>query len=435
MSENQRKETFKSFLATNKVLIVDKSSTSRSRLKACIVKMGANPADVFTSSSKNDAFRVIQEHQPSLVFSDYIIENGSGFDLFKDYKSTYPDLKKVICILITSDMAQSLVARAAEEDVDSFLVKPYTLNSIEKNLTNTIMEKLYPSKYMATVLEAKELIAQGDFNKADEKLELAISLSKGAPALAHYYKGQVKLLQDMISESQMDFKEGLKTNKIHFKCQIGLYKSLMKQTRYFDAYDVLKTISRFFPANAQRIADIVRLCVVTESYHDMLDYYNLYLRLDERPEDLKKHIRAGMFVSGKYYLLEKNEEGAQLIFNRIAISFTIDAKFVTQCLNMLIDFGCLSIARPLFKKFPLGTSKGDFESFDFILNHGDLTTSKALLKGEFIFTHVKSDIRVGRIMLDLYRKEENEQKYNEFLNRLTSLFPSENFDTFTKKAS
>ena len=145
MDESKKLELFKEFLKNNQVLVVDKSSASRRRLTKTLVDMGGKRNQVHSVAHFQEAIDVIEKHKPQLVLSDYDLKGGSGFGLFRHFREFHPENKKSTLILITSNISQSAVAKAAEEDVDSFIIKPYTVKSLEKSLTKLqkITSKLF----------------------------------------------------------------------------------------------------------------------------------------------------------------------------------------------------------------------------------------------------------------------------------------------------
>src|SRR5690606_9220694 len=108
---------------------------------------------------------------------------GSGFDLFKFIRDKYPLRKDLCLILVTSNITQAAVAKAAEEDVDSFIIKPYTIQGIKENLVATIINKIAPSPYVIKVEEGKELLKNKNYTDAIDVLKEALKLHP-KPSLA-----------------------------------------------------------------------------------------------------------------------------------------------------------------------------------------------------------------------------------------------------------
>src|SRR5665647_1162993 len=136
---------FKEYIDKNDVLVVDKNPSSRSRLLKIMVDLGCKRHMVHTAGTLQEASDLISAKKIGIVLSDYYIGGGSGFDLFKFIREKNPTAKDLSFILVTSNISQTAVAKAAEEDVDSFVIKPYTLQSIQENLISTVCTKVKPS--------------------------------------------------------------------------------------------------------------------------------------------------------------------------------------------------------------------------------------------------------------------------------------------------
>src|SRR6476620_318308 len=169
-----KKEVFKQFLEENEVLIVDKNPSSRNRLLKTIYDLGAKRHMIHTCGSLIEAQEIIATKKIGIVMSDYFIGGGSGFDLFKIIRDKEPDNKNLCLVLETSNISQTAVAKAAEEDVDSFIIKPYTIQSIRENLISTVSSKVKPSEYILKIEEAKLLIASKKFEEAISVLSIAV---------------------------------------------------------------------------------------------------------------------------------------------------------------------------------------------------------------------------------------------------------------------
>ena len=417
------KETiFTNFITTNKVLVVDKNSASRSRLRMSLINNGFPQDNIYATGDYNDAFKFIREHQPQLVLSDYLIKNGSGFDLFKEYKGHYPDLKKIVCILITSNVSQSLVAKAAEEDVDSFIIKPYTATSLKGSIQNTIISKIKPTPYVKKVEEGKELLFAKDYSGASAIFDQAVKMVQ-EPSLALFYRGQAQYLMQLTGEAETDFKEGLQINKVHFKCQVGLYEILRDQKRHDEAYEVVRNLSKYFPANPERLAEVVRLCVVTENYHDMLEYYKVFTTLDDRPEELKRHVAVGVYIAGKFQFLNNQLDSSKIFFEKVGISFSDCADVLEKIIYLLIDKKQFDFAEDMLKRYPIGIKDSKYEILDFLVNNRKYQDFEKIQKGLTLFNSNKKDYDATYILLKALRSKGDEDLFDKYFMEAKTLWP------------
>jgi CheY-like chemotaxis protein len=363
-----KKEVFKKFIEESEIMVVDKNANSRSRLLKIVSDLGGKRHMIHTAGSLEEATGILASKKISLILSDYFITGGSGFDLFKMIREQQPTNKKLCLVLVTSNISQTAVAKAAEEDVDSFIIKPYTLQSIHENLISTIVAKVSPSEYVQKIDAAKEEIKTGNLDKATELLTEAMGLNS-KPALAMFYMGQIEYMRKYLDKAQASYKDGLGFNTIHFKCLVGLYELFMKESKFVEAYQVVKKISKYFPANPDRLAQIVRLTIRTQNYRDMQFYYEVFTSLEERPAVLVNYIGAGLFISGKYLLTNDETDLAVQYFDNIAVSCSEYTKFLRAIITLLSERDKAKDAEKYLSRFPISAKNDDdYVISDFLLS-------------------------------------------------------------------
>lgn len=350
------------------MLVVDKNAGSRSRLLKIVSDLGGKRHMIHTAGSLAEASGILETKKITLILSDYFISGGSGFDLFKMVREQQPNNKKLCLVLVTSNISQTAVAKAAEEDVDSFIIKPYTLQSIQENLISTIVAKIQPSNYVQKIDAAKIHIQKGELDQASALLNEAMTLNS-KPALAMFYMGQVEYMRKYLDKAQESYKEGLGFNTIHFKCLVGLYELFMRENKFVEAYQVVKKVAKYFPANPDRLSQIVRLAIRTQNYRDMQFYYEVFTSLDERPSVLTNYIGAGLFISGKYLLNNNDEDTAVQYFDNIAVSCSEYTKFLRAIITLLSEHDKAKIAEKYLSRFPVSTKNDDdYLISDFLLS-------------------------------------------------------------------
>ena len=424
MSKDDKKAVFKSYIEKHDILVVDKNPTSRSRLIKIMSDLGSKRHMIHSVGSFKEAIDIINEKNIGLVLSDYFIGGGSGFDLFKLAREKNPN-KKICLILVTSDLNQSTVAKAAEEDVDSYVIKPFTVESIQENLINTIADKVKPSKYVMIIEEGKELIAQGKYDEAIAKLQTALPLSK-KPALAMFYIGQVEFLKQITDKAQGSFQKGLSYNNIHFKCLSGLFDLLMSRNEFTEAYQVVKKVAKYFPASPDRLQQVVRLAVQTNNFQDMQIYYELFTSLDERTNGTINYIGAGLYVSGKHFLMNNSKAEALKLFEEVGVSCFIFTKYPRAIIAALIDFNMPDEAEKFLLRFdPTTRNELDFLISDYLIDAVKFKDPNRTVKsGLDLYNKNIKDFRCMKIMVNSMKEcGYKQEKIDDFLQEMNKLWP------------
>jgi CheY-like chemotaxis protein len=418
-----KRAVFKGYVDANDVLIVDKNPSSRNRLLKIMYDLGCKRNMIHTAGSFQEAEDIISSKNVGVVLSDYFIAGGSGFDLFKLIRAKFPNKKELSLVLVTSNISQSAVAKAAEEDVDSFIIKPYTIQSIQDSLVNTISAKVKPSEYILKVQEAKGLIEAGKYDASIKVLQDAMKLHS-KPALALFYVGQAEYLKSEVEKAQGSYSSGLNFNNIHYKCLVGLFDLFMKDSKFHEAYQVVKKIAKFFPANPDRLTQIIHLAVKTENYQDMQFYYEIFTSLEERSSIVTKYIGAGMYVSGKHHLLKKDIELASAYFDNIAVSCSEFTRFIRAIIKLLVDFDLEDEASGFLTRFPAGSNDDeDFLVSGFLINAKKAKDPNQIVKeGMDLYNRNIRDYDCMRLLIKAFEqtgyKEERIAPYREEMQHL-----------------
>ena len=335
----EAEESLKKLLGQNFILIVDAISSARTNLAATLVKLGAVREQMALVGTMDEAREVITKEKPKLIFSDFMIGSESGLDLIQTQKSQSQDegLKDTVFVLVTSNASQSTVARAAEEDVDTFVIKPYTINSLKNALGRAVDMKVNPSRYLQLIEQGKDQLFLAEFDAAVAYFTEAME-EQEQPTLACFYYGQAEMMKSALTSAYTKFDEGLSYNKIHYKCLVGLFDLLSLQKKYLEAYEVVKRITQYFPANPSRLGSALRLAIITENFQDMEGYYRIYLKIEGRSEELIKYMCSALVVTGKYYLRNKVKSRALQVFENAALCAGPKTAILLYAVETLVEY-------------------------------------------------------------------------------------------------
>lgn len=394
-------EIFCKFLNENKVLIADTSSASRSRLAATLSELGVRTSNMILASNYAEAEHQLQTAVPTpkLVLCDYHLGSQYGLDLLQSQRANSSG-DETIFVLITGNTSQSAVARAAEEDVDSFILKPYTLEVLKAGLINAVISKIRPSEYVSTVRRGKDQLFKGSIDEAIQTFEAAMKLDP-TPTLAHFYLGYAQKMKKTLEKAEESFNEGLSLNRIHYKCMVGLFDLLMEGKRHPEAYDVVKRIAQYFPANPKRLASVLRLAIMTEHFEDMEGYYRLFTQLEQRNDELVTYMCSALVVCGKYYLQTKHRQRAVEVFEKAAVSCASQIRFLKYIIETLVDKGQPEAAVPFFKRYSMSDTKSDtFKALEFLVSAKKSDLSSSVAKGQALLKEGVRDPLVYRTMIE-----------------------------------
>jgi len=332
-------ELLKKYLSENEILILDTVSSARVNVAGVLCKLGAVRNKMHLLGSIAEAESLLKKTKIKVIFADFMIGNQSSFDLLQTQKKVFEKekIKDSLFVLVTSNASQSTVARAAEEDVDTFLIKPFATQTLMTALNQTIRLKLFPNLYLRLIDEGKELMFNGQLDAAIESFGKAVK-EDPTPTLALAYYGQAEAMKKAYVEAENKYVTGLEFSKIHYKCLVGLFELLYKDKRYAEAYEVIEKLAAYFPANPKRLAEVLRLAIITNHYEDMEGYYRIFTKIDERTDELTNYMCSALLVTGKHYLRQKVRKRAVEVFNNAAVSAGGRTKFLLYIVESLKDY-------------------------------------------------------------------------------------------------
>ncbi len=124
------------FSKETKILVVDDSLNHRQLIFDSLKKLGFK--NLVTSENVNDAFLKLNNenekgHPFELVLSDLNMPGLTGLDFLKMVRET-PKFKLLPFLLITTESEKGAVIQAAINGVSSYIVKPFSVETLAKRL-------------------------------------------------------------------------------------------------------------------------------------------------------------------------------------------------------------------------------------------------------------------------------------------------------------
>lgn len=400
-TEDNNLKSFEKWVYDKNLLIADPSASSRAGLAKTLVGMGAKTQHITLAPTYEIAEEEIKRINPHVVLCEYELGRKCGLELLQvQREQRLEETKNSLFILVTGNSSQSAVAQAAEEDVDTFVLKPYTIDMLRQSIMNAAIAKLYPSDYQKTINEGKKLLLE----KYDPKAAMVIFEKAMAmdpkPALACFYHGHAQTMLNAFETAQYDFKKGLDYNKIHYKCMVGLYDVLMQQKLHDEAYDVIKRIARYFPANPKRLASVLRLAIVTKNYDDIERYYQIFIGMDFRDDMLVKYVCAAMVVTGKFYLRKNINSRALELFTKAAVTGAGRTNILREIITELATVDLKKNADDFLRRFPAETHKSiDYTAMNLLVADMHHPGAKIIEIGRKLISEGNHDPMIYRIVI------------------------------------
>ena len=214
-------------------LIVDDFPEIRGSLSRTIKSFGAKHVE--TAANGVEAIKLCQNKNFDIVLCDYNLGSGKdGQQVLEEVRFLRVLLVTSLFVMITGESSREMVLGALEYQPDDYITKPYTQASLRLRLDKAILRH-------QALLHIKRSISMNHHDKALEQCrEMIDSRSRYAmdclkiKAQLHY---ALKQFNDAISIYQ-----SVLTHKPLIWAKIGLGKTLLAQSKYAEADEILQSV-------------------------------------------------------------------------------------------------------------------------------------------------------------------------------------------------
>jgi len=135
------------------------------------------------------AWKVLKNEQIDFVISDWNMPNMAGIELLHKIRRD-ENLKEMPFLMVTAEVAEELVAKAAETDVDGYIIKPFIAKTLDERI-HIIMEKRSSPSEVDTYLKAGNVyLNSGMLDNALKEYEKAMKINQDNPRV-HWAVGNV----------------------------------------------------------------------------------------------------------------------------------------------------------------------------------------------------------------------------------------------------
>lgn len=121
--------------ANREILIVDDTAVLRNIMKMQLQRMGF--VHVHEAQDGNEAMKILHSHRIDLVISDWNMPVMNGFELLREIRAS-EGLKEIPFIMVTAEATEAKISMAMQLKVDELILKPFTLEILERKIIRVI---------------------------------------------------------------------------------------------------------------------------------------------------------------------------------------------------------------------------------------------------------------------------------------------------------
>ena len=344
-------------------LIVDDADNMRRSIRAMLKLVQFGKAFHEAANGKI-AWDMLTEGsvQIDFIISDWNMPKMNGTELLNNLRSNR-DLRDIPFLMVTAEANQSVVAEAAEQDVDAYLTKPFVTATLEQKIKELLHYAKNPSKLTLLLRSAVKYQEINEIDKAIECLKQAAIINKRSSrplrelgqlfikkndlkkartcflkatelnrldVPSYHFLGQISFKFGEIDKAITYFSKALELSPRHADRAFKVATLLMGQKKFKEANKILKVMLKNNEDNIDLHEDVGDTCMEHGMFDTAAKCFKYVLREDPQRSYLKKTMGHALLKGG-------NSQDGLLILEEVVEKFPEDIDLLLTLADAYLD--------------------------------------------------------------------------------------------------
>lgn len=417
-------EQVKSFLGSSTCVIVEPSQAFAANIQSCLTDLGIPAAQITTAKKASDAIKIIQEQKPKIVIAEYDLDDGMIGLAMIEMLNSYLTPQNRVAIIVTKNASNPAIAECAEDVVDTFVLKPFSVVELIKQISEVFNRKISPTDYMKKIQQGYELFLQKKYEDALAEFTDAKKLDP-IPLMAFYYSGLCYQKNNQVAQALAEFQQGRAINNTHYKCLIGEFELYVEQKEFKNAYGLIEVIKKNFPITSHRLGQIFIVTVFTQNFDDLAGHYELFNKLEQRNTQLIELSSLALLTAGRHFL-KKNDVTKAIGFFEMGFSTTSkDFKYLERVVVELLKVNANQEADAIVMKAqPADVGTPAYNTLRFKIDQAMLPPHQVIDRGKKLIASGEGSPEIYLVVFELLAKAQQERPMEAFFSQATMAYPN-----------
>ena len=283
-----------------KCLVVDDEASMRKTISTMLGKLGFT--SVMTAEDGKRAMELIKLSPVDMVITDVNMPEMSGIELFKTVRED-KKYDEMIFMFVTAEATRQIVARAAEEGGEGYIIKPFVMGTLEDKIARALEKKFKPGSAEASLKDFASAMAKKDFQRAENALEKAAAIAPEAAKVIHNF-GMLHLAKGDVERAIEFFKEAIAKNPMYVKSYNALGEIYENMGDFESAIKYYERAREISPANTERLLALSKLFYKTGERERAEGI------LKDAVSDMREDVAESAHLMGEMYLAKNDTEKA-----------------------------------------------------------------------------------------------------------------------------
>ena len=388
-------EVVLNYFKDKRVLLLLPEASIRVTIRKILAYVGIPTMAIEIAESYEDALFVMKRDAPNIVVTNDQLGRKSGLDLLKLHIELRPNRKDALFCLISTYKSMLMSSEEGEQDVEMLLTRPFTYDDFKNQFLQYFKAKMWAASTIDLLESGKEQINLGNWEEAQKILTQAKEVD--ANAQVYYYLAVVARYFDQDDLALNYLQQSLEMGPDNLKAMLGTIDLLLIKRKYEEAQQLVARLVQKYPVSPHRIADFMKLAIVTKSYDYVLKYCEMLKDIPVFDPEMIKGVVAGLAVGAKQLISQGKNGLAQECLEQASRYCVNYPKILTNVVGSYLELGEVGKADNLLAR---------------IVEDENTPVEKHILNLEIIYK-VGESRKALMLALALLRKKVHEKKVFE----------------------
>lgn len=327
-----------SHLGTQSCLIYEPSMALAVSLRTGLQALGVPQGQIWIATKLSQATTFMTEKHPTIFIGELALQDPEEQRLLEMFESFHDESKRMM-IITGSSIELPFIAEAAEGQIDSYALKPFSPDAFRQIFLRTFVQKLSPSEYFDKISEARVLRKSGRLEDALRSLDEAKSLSPKS-ARAHFLSGEVQERLGFTDRAIEQYREARAKQPSHYGSIVAEFEIHYREMNFEEATKLVPLIRSLFPVSAFRLAQLIETVAHSKTYSELEPLFECYRKLEKKSDNLVEIAETAFFMAGRSALAKnENDSGIERAMKFFEMGSQVSLRrfhYIEKVTNLLI---------------------------------------------------------------------------------------------------
>lgn len=225
---------------------------------------------------------------------DWVMPGLSGIDLLRRVRRE-DRIRHLPFIMVTGELAEEVVAEAAETDVDAYIIKPFAIQTLDDKIRIVLERRANPSPLDGHLRAARVYMEEEEYNRALAELEAARVLQPDNPRV-YQNLGDLYVLRGMLEDAEKAFQKAITCEPRFTRAYDGLANVYLRRGEGERGIVAMRQAVAISPRNAIRQLNFGKALLETDAVEEGRKAFEQAVREARADQPVRREIAEALLA-------------------------------------------------------------------------------------------------------------------------------------------